>query len=50
MGDLVNVFAILFVGPSVADMGESTSLAKWSSMELVAEEDDSPPAFTNKGM
>lgn len=32
-----------------ADMGESTSLAKWSSMELVAEEDDSPPAFSNKG-
>jgi membrane-associated phosphatidylinositol transfer protein len=25
------------------DMGESTSLAKWSSMELLAEEDDSPP-------
>lgn len=24
-------------------MGESTSLAKWSSLELLAEEDDSPP-------
>lgn len=26
-----------------AELGESTSLAKWSSLELLAEEDDSPP-------
>ncbi|XP_055710958.1 protein retinal degeneration B isoform X3 [Phlebotomus papatasi] len=26
------------------DTGESTSLAKWSSLELLADEDDSPPA------
>lgn len=32
------------------DMGESTSLAKWSSLELLAEEDDSspPPTAHNK--
>ncbi|XP_037039413.1 protein retinal degeneration B isoform X3 [Bradysia coprophila] len=31
------------------DMGESTSLAKWSSLELLAEEDDSsPPATQNR--
>lgn len=30
----------------VIDMGESTSLAKWSSLELLAEEDDSPPPAT----
>lgn len=29
---------------SVSDTGESTSLAKWSSLELLADEDDSPPA------
>lgn len=30
-------------------MGESTSLAKWSSLELLAEEDDSsPPATQNR--
>lgn len=29
------------------DMGESTSLAKWSSLELLAEEDDSPPPAQN---
>lgn len=29
------------------DMGESTSLAKWSSLELLAEEDDSPPPALN---
>lgn len=28
-------------------MGESTSLAKWSSLELLAEEDDSPPPAQN---
>lgn len=28
------------------DMGESTSLAKWSSLELLAEEDDSSPPNT----
>lgn len=27
-------------------MGESTSLAKWSSLELLAEEDDSSPPNT----
>lgn len=31
----------------VLDMGESTSLAKWSSLELLAEEDDSPPPATH---
>lgn len=31
------------------DMAETTSLAKWSSMDLLTDEDDSPPAFTNKG-
>lgn len=31
-------------------MGDSTSLAKWSSLELLAEEDDSPPALHNKGV
>lgn len=29
-------------------MGESTSLAKWSSLELLTEEDDSPPVVQNK--
>ena len=29
-------------------MGESTSLAKWSSLELLTEEEDSPPANSRK--
>lgn len=29
-------------------MSESTSLAKWSSLELLPEEEDSPPAASHK--
>lgn len=40
---------MITIGILFLDMGESTSLAKWSSLELLAEEDDSPPAVYNKG-
>lgn len=32
-----------YIYTPAGDIGESTSLAKWSSLELLAEEDDSPP-------
>lgn len=32
----------------ILDMSDSTSLAKWSSLELLPEEEDSPPPAINK--
>lgn len=42
--EIYNFVAFFFSTDCLStDMSESTSLAKWSSLELLAEEDDSPP-------
>ena len=41
-------FQKITISLSFPDMSESISLAKWSSLELLPEEDDSPPAGQKK--